>query len=167
MSAGKVGLQYGRRWWEEDEQILGGITHTNLDIGTIWYPSHGFLGRKGVLIGYYYGGPGSDEWAALSPRERSTRALERGARIHGQVYVDEHESTFSNFWQRTRYSEGAWLTWPEGELPDTPYGRLLEPAGNVYFAGDHLSFGAAWQHGALESARFTVTKLHDRVLAGG
>jgi hypothetical protein len=25
----------------------------------------------------------------------------------------------------------------------------------------------AWQHGALESARLTVTKLHERVLAGG
>jgi monoamine oxidase len=164
---GKIGLQYGRRWWEEDEQILGGITHTNLDIGTIWYPSHGFLGRKGVLIGYYYGGPSSDEWAALSPRERSDRALERGARIHGPVYVDEHESTFSNFWQRTRYSEGAWVAWPDGEQPDTPYGRLLEPAGNVYFAGDHLAIASAWQHGALESARLTVRNLHERVLAGG
>jgi monoamine oxidase len=83
------------------------------------------------------------------------------------VYVDEHESTFSNFWQRTRYSEGAWVAWPEGELPDTAYGRLLEPAGNVYFAGDHLSVASAWQHGALESSRLTVTKLHERVLAGG
>ena len=36
---------------------------------------------------------------------------------------------------------------------------------NVYFAGDHLSHSIAWQHGALESARLTVTTLHDRVLA--
>jgi Monoamine oxidase len=31
----KIGLQFGRRFWEEDEQIYGGITHTDLPISTI------------------------------------------------------------------------------------------------------------------------------------
>jgi monoamine oxidase len=29
MSTGKIGLQFKRRFWEEDEGIYGGITHTN------------------------------------------------------------------------------------------------------------------------------------------
>jgi monoamine oxidase len=166
VSIGKVGLQYGRRWWEEDEQIFGGITHTNLEIGTIWYPSHGFLGRKGVVVGFYYGGELADQWAALSPRQREARALEQGARIHGDVYRDEFERSFSNFWQKTRYSEAGWVDWPDGTWdPDTPYGRLLEPAGRTWFAGDHLSQVTSWQHGALESARYTVSRLHEQVLA--
>jgi monoamine oxidase len=169
VSIGKVGLQYGRRWWEEDEQIFGGITHTNLDVGTIWYPSEGFLGRKGVLIGFYYGGEVADEWAALAPAERQARAIERGTRIHGPVYGDEFDGrSFSNFWQQTRFSEGGWVQWPDGTFdPETAYGRLLEPAGNVLFAGDHLSQTPAWQHGALESARLAVSRLHERVLATG
>ncbi len=41
--------------------------------------------------------------------------------------------------------------------------RLLEPDGNVYFAGDHLSYYIAWQSGAIESARKVVMQIHDRV----
>ena len=44
------------------------------------------------------------------------------------------------------------------------YTRLLEPAGNVYFAGDYLSYYIAWQAGAVESARKVVMQLHDRVV---
>jgi monoamine oxidase len=36
----------------------------------------------------------------------------------------------------------------------------------VYFAGDHLTQMTAWQHGAFESARDVVTRLHQRVLSG-
>jgi monoamine oxidase len=44
------------------------------------------------------------------------------------------------------------------------YQRLLEPAGWWWFAGDWLSRTVGWQHGALESARRTVTALHELVL---
>jgi monoamine oxidase len=166
-STGKIGLQYRRRWWEEDEALYGGITNTNMDLSTIWYPSYGYQGAKGVLIGYYNFGANADTYGALPPAEREARALERGARIHGPVYVDELETSFSNDWRKTRYSEGGWVSWPQGTRggPDSPYGRLLQPAGRTYFAGDHLSYSIAWQHGALESARLTVTNLHERVLA--
>jgi monoamine oxidase len=166
-ATGKIGLQYRRRWWEEDEQLFGGITNTNTDLGTIWYPSYGYLGRKGVVVGYYNFGGNADAYGALSPAEREARALERGSRIHGQVYVDELETSFSNDWRTTRYSEGGWVSWPGDTQggPDSPYGRLLQPAGRVHFAGDHLSHVIAWQHGALESARLTVSNLHERVLA--
>lgn len=42
---------------------------------------------------------------------------------------------------------------------------LNQPAGRVYFAGDWLSHLVAWQAGAFDSARKTVTALHQRVLA--
>jgi monoamine oxidase len=168
IAAGKMGLQYRRRWWEEDDQTFGGITYTNLDIREIWYPSHDYLASRGVLLGYYVGGDDAAAYAALSPAEREARALERGARIHGPVYIDEFETSFSTHWDRVRYSEGSIMFWNDEawEQPDGPFGPLLEPAGNVYFAGDHLS-GSPWQHGALESARLVVGKLHERVLATG
>ena len=53
LAVGKMGLEYGRRWWEEDERIFGGITTTDLDVGQIWHPSYGFFGERGVLLGYY------------------------------------------------------------------------------------------------------------------
>ena len=38
-AAGKIGMQFKRRFWEEDEQIYGGITYTDLPIWQIGYPS--------------------------------------------------------------------------------------------------------------------------------
>ncbi|WP_205857659.1 FAD-dependent oxidoreductase, partial [Phytoactinopolyspora endophytica] len=58
---------------------------------------------------------------------------------------------------------GGWVSWPDGR--GAAYEHLLEPDGNVYFAGDHLSHYIAWQAGAIESARLTVMNLHERLAA--
>ena len=51
-SATKVGLQFKRRFWEEDEEIYGGITFTDLPIAQIGYPNGDYLSTgKGVLAG--------------------------------------------------------------------------------------------------------------------
>ena len=60
-SSVKVGLQFKRRFWEEDEAIYGGISYTDLPIRQISYPSTGYnLGGKGVLLGAY-------SWTARTP----------------------------------------------------------------------------------------------------
>ena len=41
LSAIKIGLQFKRRFWEEDEAIYGGISYTDLPIRQIGYPEHG------------------------------------------------------------------------------------------------------------------------------
>jgi monoamine oxidase len=41
-SAVKVGLQFKRRFWEEDEAIYGGISYTDLPIRQIAYPNTGY-----------------------------------------------------------------------------------------------------------------------------
>ena len=38
----KVGLQFSRRFWEEDEHIYGGISYTDQPIRQIAYPNYGF-----------------------------------------------------------------------------------------------------------------------------
>ena len=54
VGAVKFGLQFTRRFWEEDEQIFGGISYTDLPIRQISYPSAGCnAGGKGVLLGGY------------------------------------------------------------------------------------------------------------------
>jgi monoamine oxidase len=39
--AGKIGLQFKRRFWETDDEIYGGRSWTDHEIGQIIYPSHG------------------------------------------------------------------------------------------------------------------------------
>ncbi|NHC14880.1 flavin monoamine oxidase family protein [Motilibacter deserti] len=158
--SGKLGIEYNRRWWEEDERIYGGITNTNMDISNMWYPSSGFHGERGVVIGYY---SSSANYGNLNHAGRVERALMQGAKIHGEKYKQDIKSTFSISWDLVKYQEAAWNSWPS--RTNGHYGRLLEPAGNIYFAGDHLSHTIAWQHGAIESARLAITKLHERVLS--
>ena len=66
-SAGKIGLQFSRRFWEEDDGIFGGITRTDQEITQILYPSTGYLSRKGVLVGYYQTGAAAGRWAIWRP----------------------------------------------------------------------------------------------------
>ena len=163
VSTGKIGLQYGTRWWERSEQVYGGITNTNMDLSTIWYPSYGYHGDKGVVIGYYNFGANAESYGSVPHAARLARAVAQGSKVHGDAYR-EVEHSFSVAWQEVRYSEGGWVSWPS--RTSGAYERLLRPEGNTYFAGDHLSYTIAWQHGAFESARKVVTDLHTRVLKG-
>lgn len=162
-NAGKIGIEYERRWWEEDHQMFGGITNSTTDVANMWFPSTGYLGRRGVVIGYYNTGARADRYGVLRPGARTAKALAEGSEIFGPVYGKDVHSAFSVNWKTERYIEGAWVGWPDGQGPGTPYAKLLEPSGNVYFASDALSHTIAWQHGAMTSARASVAAIHQRV----
>ncbi|MBO0841619.1 MAG: FAD-dependent oxidoreductase [Nocardioides sp.] len=162
---GKIGLEYDNRWWENERRIYGGITETDMDISHIWYPSYGFHSKSGVVLGYYNTGTNATTYGAMAPADRLARALDQGAKIHGDVYKKGIKSSFSQAWHLIPHIEGGWTSPPIG----TPeYELLQQPAGpngqHVYFAGDWLSELVAWQHGAFWSARDTVTALHMRVM---
>ena len=91
-AATKFGLQFKRRFWEQDEQIYGGITYTDLPIMNISYPSSGFFDHgPGVLLGGYNWGPAAFQFAALSPAERVKEAVRLGNQIHPQ-YAKEFQN---------------------------------------------------------------------------
>jgi monoamine oxidase len=161
ISAGKIGLQFRRRFWEEDEQIYGGITRTNNELTQIFYPSNDYLSKKGILIGYYNFNDRARKTGELDYREREKLALEKGRLIHPQ-YDKEFEASFSVSWHKTPYSMGGWALY-SAETRKTHYQALTEPDKNVYFAGEHLTYLNAWMAGAFESARKVVTDIHARV----
>lgn len=165
-STGKIGLQYKRRFWEEDDKIMGGITNTNTNLSVIWYPSNDFLSKKGVVVGYYNTGANANFYSNLDPAGREQQALFQGQKIHGPAYLSEFENSFSVSWIKTEFSEGGWVSWPStGGQRNPAYNLLNQPDGNVYFAGDHLSYYIAWQAGAFDSARKVVMDIHQRVAA--
>jgi monoamine oxidase len=160
-STGKIGLQFKRRFWEEDEHIYGGITHTNNDLTQIFYPSYDYLGKKGILIGYYNFNEKAQKTGALSYADREKFALEKGRLIHPQ-YDKEFERSFSVSWHKTKYNLGGWAVYTT-ETRKAQYPVLLKPDKQVYFAGEHLTYLNAWMAGAFESARSTVAALHARM----
>ncbi|MEO8470613.1 MAG: flavin monoamine oxidase family protein [Chryseolinea sp.] len=161
ISTGKIGLQFKRRFWEEDENIFGGITHTNNEITQIFYPSNDYLSKKGMLIGYYNFNDKAQRTGELSLVDRQKLALEKGGMIHPQ-YAKEFETSLSVSWHLTPYSLGGWAVYTS-DTRNTHYKSLIKPDNNIYFAGEHTTYLNAWMAGAFESARKAVTSIHGRV----
>jgi len=160
---GKMGLQFKRRFWEEDDRIFGGVTLTDQAMTQIVYPSTGFQSKKGVLIGYYNYDTQAAEFAALSPADRIKRALAEGRKIHPQ-YDAEFENGISVAWHKTPYSLGGWANWND-EQRKNEYALLLKPQGATYFCGEHMSYVGSWMAGAFESSHETIKQLHARASA--
>ncbi len=160
----KVGLQFKRRFWEEDEAIYGGISFTDLAVRQISYPSNDYHSANGIVLGAYPGGTYAREFAALEPQARVRRAVELGAAIHPQ-YEREFENGISVAWDRIASAQGGFATWPDG-VRAQHYANLCSFDGRIALAGEHASYLSAWQEGAVLSALDTVGRLHRRVLAG-
>jgi monoamine oxidase len=160
----KIGLQFKRRFWEEDEAIYGGISFTDLPIQQIAYPNTGFNGGgKGVLLGaYLFGGPNAYEFTAMSPAERIARAVELGGHIHPQ-YRAEFETGVAVAWHRVPFTLGCAGNWTEKARADH-YDNLCQIDGRVVLAGEHASYIPAWQEGAILSSLNAIARLHDRVV---
>ncbi len=161
---GKIGLQMKRRFWEEDHAIYGGhIYFDNFDIGSISLPSTGWMGQKGVLLGYYQFGSNAAKVSAMSLAQRQAFAVSEGQKVFPQ-YAENTESAFSIAWHRVQYNMGGWAQWST-EGRNTAYPILNEPDGRIYLAGEHLSYLTGWQEGAIESAWQQIGKIHKRVNA--
>jgi monoamine oxidase len=165
-SSVKVGLEFKRRFWEEDEQIYGGISFTDLPISVMSYPSHGyFTDGPAVLLGAYMFGPAAYDFAGMTPPERVAAAIEQGSKIHRQ-YKDEFASGVGVAWSRMPWTLGCCGMWSE-EARRAHYKTLTTMEGRVVLAGEHASHVGCWQEGALLSALSAIQQLHQRAVSAG
>jgi monoamine oxidase len=163
-SSVKIGLQFKRRFWEEDEEIYGGISYTDLPIRQISYPSDGYnrTGR-GVLLGaYVYEGANAYEFTSMTPSDRVERAVELGSRIHPQ-YRAEFENGIAVAWHRVPFALGCAGSWTE-KMREQHYDNLCQIDGRIVLAGEHASYIPAWQEGAILSSLDAIARLHERVV---
>lgn len=163
-SSVKIGLQFRRRFWEEDEAIYGGISYTDLPIRQISYPSTGYNGNgRGVLLGaYVFEGANSYEFTSMAPAERVSRAVELGSAIHPQ-YKAEFENGIAVAWHRVPFTLGCAGEWTDKKREEH-YDNLCQIDGRIVLAGEHASYIPAWQEGAILSSLDAITRLHERVV---
>lgn len=166
-TAVKIAFQGKYRFWEEDDQIYGGISWTRPgDVMQIWYPSNGYHSRRGIIMGaYIFGVPGIDRDASLrfanmSYSSRLDAAIEAGERIH-RGYGLKVEKGVSRAWSEVAFQKGSWP-----DFDSVPVEHLKEPDGAVYFAGDHTSDLSGWQEGAALSALAAVEAIQMRAANG-
>jgi monoamine oxidase len=159
----KVGLQFKRRFWEEDDKIYGGISYTDQPNGSISYPNSQFFSPgKGVLQAAYVFGPNAYRFSSWSPEERIKKALEFGSKLHPQ-YMAEFETGASIAWHRVPWTLGCAGAWTEA-LRDLYYNDMVALDNRFVLAGEHCSRIPAWQEGAVLSALDAIRRLHQRVV---
>jgi monoamine oxidase len=160
-SSVKIGLEFKRRFWEEDEQIYGGISFTDLPISVVSYPSHGYFSDgPAVLLGGYMFGPAAYEFAGMEPQERVRAAVQQGAMLHTQ-YANEFSNGIGVAWSRMPWTLGCCSMWSE-ETRRAHYKNLTTMDGRIVLAGEHASYVGCWQEGALLSSLSAITQLHQR-----
>ncbi|WP_207215775.1 flavin monoamine oxidase family protein [Pseudolysobacter antarcticus] len=163
-SSVKIGLQFKRRFWEEDDRIYGGISYTDLPIGQIGYPMAGQnISGKGVLLGAYMWGTNAYELTAMTPEQRVRAAVEFGAQIHPQ-YPAEFENGMAVAWHRSPFSNGCFGKWSD-DSREKHYENLCQIDGRIVLAGEHASRMPAWMEGAVLSAIDAIGRLHRRAVA--
>jgi monoamine oxidase len=165
-SAVKVGLQFKRRFWEEDDHIYGGISYTDLPITNIGYPNYGYhSGGKGVLLGAYIWGRDAMEFTAMAPQDRVMKAVEYGSQIHPQ-YPKEFENGVAMAWHRSPFTMGCFGLWTT-DTRAKHYDDLCRIDGRIALAGEHASFIGGWQEGAVTSALDAIERVHKLAVAQG
>jgi monoamine oxidase len=155
-AAGKVGWQ-ADRFWETKDQIYGGISWTTDPITQIWYPSSGYLSRKGALTGAYMYGAVAQAFNARPIAERLRIAREQGDKLH-DGYSNAVEHGLAIGWEKMEFQRMAWAN--EGDPAfAAPARTLSEPQGRFHMAGDQITFWSGWQEGAVLSAQAAVASI--------
>ncbi len=148
-ASAKIFFQCRRRFWEEDDQIFGGGTITDLPIRVVYYPDHGRETGRGVMLASYTWSEDAQRWGSLSAADRLTQALEDLAEIHPQI-LSEYEVGASKMWHDDEFAAGAFALFDPGQQT-LLYRDIVAPEGRVRFAGEHASLYHAWIQGAIES----------------
>jgi monoamine oxidase len=160
----KIGLQFKRRFWEEDEAIYGGITYTDQIISLIGYPNYNyFRNGPGVILGAYTFGMNAFNLSAMPPEDRIKTALECGAKIHPQ-YNTEFQNGVAVAFHRVPWTLGSSPTWTDAMRAEH-YNNLSQIDGRIVLAGEHVSYLTGWQEGAILSSLDAIKRLHKRALA--
>ncbi|WP_171051814.1 flavin monoamine oxidase family protein [Alteribacter natronophilus] len=161
IAAIKVGLEFKRKFWEDDA-LFGGSLTTDLPPQHFIYPSSrvGIPG-PGVMKGAYAWGANASLWDAMPEDVRVRQALRYVAKVHGDHVEDLFMNGASFSWGTNPFSAGCFSMFRPGQASTLP-GAIRRPEGRVHFAGEHTSDTHAWVEGAVESGVRAAVEVHGR-----
>ena len=162
----KMGLQMKRRFWEEDDRIFGGHLYSNLPFGEFSYPSNGYFGQKGVLLGFYGNGR-MQNVVDMPVKDRVEHVLKHASKVHPQIRT-EFESAYAVFWEKVPYSLGAFSGGGGGGRNGGGNDRLTmigKPDNRIYLGCAAVSGDGSWMEGAVGAGWKQVKALHERAMA--
>jgi monoamine oxidase len=170
-SATKVLVNCTKRFWEmepdQERKIYGGASLSDSIARMTFYPSdnaekqnQAISDGPGVLLGSYSWGANARRLGVLSPMERGKVVVDKIRRFHPQIteYVDPTEPYASIAWDQHPFAAGAFASPSPIDL-QMFFPSASQPAGRLFFAGEHLSPYTTWIQGALWSALQAVMQI--------
>ena len=147
-SVTKVLIEYRKRFW--DKKHWNGRLVTDAPIVYTWHATSHVQDEHGIITVYTGGDPGT-KLAALSDEERIRVAVSEIEKIFpGSSDLIEQTATVA--WPNELYTCGSYAALAPGEV--TAHWRtLFEPAGRLFFAGEHASPIQGFMEGAVESGQ--------------
>lgn len=144
----KVLIEYRKRFWTDHG--WNGRFATDAPIVYTWHATSHTEGEHGILTAYTGGGPG-ERLAILSDEERIRVAVAEVEKVFpGSSEWIEHAATVA--WPNEPYTRGSYMALAPGQV--TAYWHtLFEPAGRLFFAGEHATAIQGFMEGAVESGQ--------------
>ncbi|CAG8604250.1 7964_t:CDS:2, partial [Dentiscutata erythropus] len=175
--SGKIFLQFKSRFWEKSPKetganpttsnvgIVGGITHTDLPIRTLVYPSYYVnisSDKPGILLASYTWGNDAVKYGQYTEEERFELALKDLATIHGDIvykeWVPGKDNNKAEYWPNDRTSGGAYAYYGVSQL-ESIMGPMMRPEESIHWGGEHTDIHCAWIVGALNSGVRVVKEI--------
>ncbi|WP_427337712.1 flavin monoamine oxidase family protein [Caloranaerobacter sp. DY30410] len=167
-----------KRFWEEgspSERIIGGGSHTDLPISSIWYPSdHATCNSNcspydpGVLLASYNFNLDAVRLGNLEDNDRFTEIKREIEMVHGlkKGYLDSIVTDYKTIqWNNELLFRGAFCYFLPEQKKLFSY-TMIKPEFNnkVFFAGEHTSPKHGWMQGALNSGMKAANKLVEKCI---
>lgn len=168
-SATKVLVNCKQRFWELQDGIYGGASLSDSLARMTFYPSDNADKKDkaiskgpGVLLGSYTWGATARRLGVLCQTERGQLVVDRIKRFHPTIEDhldrDSDEPYTSMAWDQHPYAAGAFSSSYPHDL-QMFFPGASQPAGRLFFAGEHLSPYPTWIQGALWSALQAVMQI--------
>ncbi len=144
----KVMIQYRKRFW--NDKGWNGRLATDAPIVYTWHATSHIDSEDGIIT-VYTGGEPAAKLAALSDEERIRLAVAEVEKVFpGSSDLIEHTTTIA--WPNEPFTRGSYMALAPGEV--TAHWRtLFEPAGRLFFAGEHATAYQGYMEGAVESGQ--------------
>jgi len=150
----KVLIQYRKRFW--NDVGWNGRMGSDLPIGYTWHATSHLESTDGILTAYTGGGPG-EKLSALSDAERIQVAVGEIEKIFpGSSDLIEHTETVA--WLNEPFTRASYMALAPGDVLKH-WQTLFEPAGRLFFAGEHATAIQGFMEGAVESGQRAASNI--------
>ena len=153
----KTVVQTRTRFWQKDN-INGGFSKTDLDIGQLLYPSNPDLKvpetERGLLMCYTWRSePGLH---TMDEKEAIKKVVDEISVLHPEI-KDQFEVGYRQAW--CDCPEGAYCIVKPEEYMNV-MNLMMYPYKSIYFSGEVFSYANGWIQGALESGLRSAYQVH-------